>query len=113
MIRIGEILIAVAAALLIALPPDFCIAALFLLGLGFGPIYPAMIHQTPECFGAKASSAIIGLEMASAYVGSAFMPPLFGALGRATTMGILPLFVLFFTALNFMAIETKKRKCLG
>ena len=112
MIRIGEILIAAAAALLIALPPDFCRAALFLLGLGFGPIYPAMIHQTPECFGAKASGAIIGLEMASAYVGSAFMPPLFGALGRATTMGILPFFVLFFTALNFMAIETKKRKCL-
>ena len=110
MIRIGEILIALAAVLLIVLPESWSIAALFLLGIGFGPIYPAMIHQTPEYFGSEASAAIIGLEMASAYVGSMFMPPVFGALGKATTMSILPFFILFFVCLNFAAIETKKKK---
>ena len=113
MIRIGEILIAAAAVLLLVVPEEFSAIALFILGVGFGPIYPAMIHQTPSYFGEKASSAIIGLEMASAYVGSMFMPPVFGALGRTISMGILPFFVLFFTILNFAAIETKKRRRFG
>ena len=110
MIRIGEILIAMASLLLIVMPEDMSAAMLFMLGVGFGPIYPAMIHQTPDYFGKNASAAIIGLEMASAYVGSMFMPTVFGALGRATTMAILPFFVLFFTILNTAAIEVKKRR---
>ena len=110
MIRTGEILIAMAALLLMVIPSSMSAAALFVLGMGFGPIYPAMIHQTPEYFGKEASSAVMGLEMASAYVGSMFMPSLFGALGRAFSMALLPFFVLFFVVLNTVAIEVKRRR---
>ena len=110
MIAIGEAFIAISIVLTLTIPEQFSPIALFLLGLGFGPIYPSMIHQTPEYFGEEGSSAIIGLEMASAYVGSMFMPPIFGAIGRATSMAVFPLFLLFFLAVNIIAVETKRRR---
>ena len=57
-------------------------AAFLVIGLGCAPIYPCIIHSTPYNFGAENSGAIIGIQMASAYVGSTFIPPLFGLLGN-------------------------------
>ena len=53
-------------------------AGLVMLGLGCAPIYPCLIHCTPVYFGEDKSQAIIGLQMASAYVGTCLMPYLFG-----------------------------------
>ena len=95
MIRLG-FAVAVTGAAVIALPglPETgALAGFVIVGLGCAPVYPSIIHSTPALFGADNSRALIGLEMASAYVGSTFMPPLFGALSSATGMGILPLFV--------------------
>ena len=96
--------------MLLTVPDDMSAAALFVLGVGFGPIYPSMVHQTPAYFGAEASPAILGMEMTAAYIGSMFMPPFFGWLGRTTTFAIFPFYALFFLILNFAVLEVKKRR---
>lgn len=80
------------------------------IGLGCAPIYPCIIHATPQNFGAKNSGAIIGIQMASAYVGSTFMPPLFGVLGSHLGFGIMPFYLLLFTTLMLVMIESTFRR---
>ena len=75
------------------------IAGFVIIGLGCAPIYPCIIHATPGTFGAENSSAIIGIQMASAYVGSTFMPPLFGLLGGKLGFSIMPIYLIIFLAL--------------
>lgn len=64
------------------------------VGLGCAPIYPGIIHATPSHFGADRSQAIIGVQMASAYVGNCLMPPLFGVIANHTTIALLPYYLL-------------------
>lgn len=109
MLLIGETASLIAILLIAFMPARLSVIALFLLGFGFGPIYPAMIHQTPEYFGIERSSEIMGLEMASAYVGSMFIPPVFGMIGRRLSMDIFPVFALFFLILHTGAIAIKRR----
>ncbi len=82
------------ASLFLFLSPNANVAgfALVLLGLGSAPIFPSMIHETPRRFGVGASQAIIGLQMATAYIGNTVMPPVVGAL--ASTVGLIWLPVL-------------------
>ena len=75
------------------------LVAFVTIGFGCAPIYPCIIHSTPANFGAENSGAIIGIQMASAYIGSTFMPPLFGFLANRTSFFILPFFLAFFIAL--------------
>ena len=65
-----------------------------IIGLGCAPIYPSMIHSTPERFGAEQSQAIIGVQMASAYIGICVMPPLFGILAERISVALLPAYLL-------------------
>ena len=107
MIRYGSILLLI-GLLLLLLPLKFSLlplAGLLLFGTGCAPIYPAIIHQTPSNFGERNSQAIIGIQMASAYVGSTTMPPLFGLLAERTGMHIFPWFILFFLILMTLIIE--------
>lgn len=76
-----------------------------IIGFGYAPIYPCIIHSTPGNFGAENSGAIIGIQMASAYVGSTFMPPLYGLLGRWLGYGMMPLYLLMFIALMIYMTE--------
>ena len=110
MIRISHITILISIVLLLALPSSLSALALFLIGMGCGPIYPAMLHQTPFYFGREHASRVMGLEMTAAYISCAAIPPLFGIIGRHTTMAIMPFWMLFFLALNVVSIELKKRK---
>lgn len=80
-----------------------------LIGFGFAPIYPCIIHSTPSNFGAENSGAIIGIQMASAYIGSTFMPPLYGVLGKAIGFGIMPLYLILFILLMIVMIEKTYR----
>lgn len=77
------------ASLFLFLSPNASVAgfALVLLGLGSAPIFPSMIHETPRRFGLGASQAVIGLQMATAYVGNTVIPPLVGAM--ASTIGLV------------------------
>ena len=76
-----------------------------IIGFGCGPVYPSIVHSTPDNFGAENSGAIIGIQMASAYVGSTFIPPLFGLLGRALGFAVLPFFLLVFLFLMITMTE--------
>jgi len=77
--------------------------ALILIGLGCAPVYPSVIHSTPYNFGVEHSSALIGAQMASAYVGTLIMPPLFGVLGRSFSMKLFPYYSMFLLLLMIFA----------
>ncbi len=83
----------------------FAMIAFIVIGLGCAPIYPCIIHSTPNNFGAENSGAIIGIQMASAYIGTTFIPPLFGLLGNAIGFTILPVYLLIFVALMITMTE--------
>lgn len=85
--------------------PTLSFAGFIVIGFGCAPIYPCIIHSTPSNFGAENSGAIIGIQMASAYVGSTFMPPLFGLLGNLIGFGILPIYLSVFVILMICMTE--------
>jgi len=83
---------------------------LLLVGLGCAPIYPCVIHSTPDHFGAENSQAIIGVQMASAYVGVCAMPPLFGLIANHISVSLLPLYLAVITVLMIVMCERLNRK---
>jgi fucose permease len=85
--------------------PLVSIIGFVVIGFGCAPIYPSIIHSTPNNFGAENSGAIIGIQMASAYVGSTFIPPLFGLLGNHIGFKILPVYLIVFVALLITMLE--------
>ena len=111
MIRMGQIILAVGvAALLIPGPQALALAGLVLVGLGCAPIYPSIIHSTPDHFGADKSQAVIGIQMASAYVGNLTMPPLFGLLANNVTPALFPFYLLALLVLMVCMHEQLVRK---
>ena len=107
MIFLGSsILLCGIVALLLPIETEILpLAAFIVIGFGCAPIYPCIIHSTPMNFGAENSGAIIGIQMASAYIGSTFMPPVFGLLGNHASFRILPFFLAFFVILMIIMIE--------
>ncbi|MFV0429974.1 MAG: MFS transporter [Arachnia sp.] len=98
--------------LLIALPlpiPALALAGLVIAGLGGAPIYPAIIHATPVNFGRSNSQAIIGIQMAAAYLGSTLAPPLFGLISTWTGMWTFPLFLAVLVTLGLIMSERLNR----
>lgn len=111
LIRIG-ILTMIGGVLLIALPVPydaFTLAGLLIVGLGCAPVYPSVIHSTPANFGKENSQAIIGIQMASAYVGTTFMPPLFGLIAAHIHIGLYPVFLLALAVLMLCMSEKLNR----
>lgn len=95
LIRIGQIICILGALIFILpLPSTFSMIALILIGLGCAPIYPSMLHDTPNRFGEAASQSIMGFQMACAYIGSTLAPPLLGILASRFNMIIFPFFLL-------------------
>ena len=88
---------------------SLALIGLVVLGFGCAPVYPSIIHGTPRHFGGENSQAIIGIQMASAYVGSTLMPPLFGLIARHISMALFPWYVLLFTALLLLLTERLNR----
>ncbi len=81
------------------------LAGLVVIGLGCAPIYPAIIHSTPANFGEENSQAVIGVQMASAYLGSTFMPPIFGFIADKISIGLYPAYLILFAFLMLLASE--------
>ncbi|HIT63887.1 MAG TPA: MFS transporter [Candidatus Ventrimonas merdavium] len=95
MIRLGLGLIGAGLlALLLPFGETGALGGLILIGLGCAPVYPSMLHATPAYFGRERSQAIIGVQMASAYVGTCLMPPLFGILAAHISIGLFPVYLL-------------------
>ena len=106
MIRLGQAIIAVGvAAMLLPFGEKTAMAGIVLVGLGCAPVYPCVIHSTPAHFGADKSQAIIGVQMACAYIGSCFMPPVFGIIANRISAGLLPFYLGAILLLMFAAME--------
>lgn len=112
MIRLG-ILIALSGVLCIALPWELTsIIGFVIIGLGCAPIYPCIIHSTPNNFGAEHSQGIIGIQMACAYVGSTFVPPIFGLLANHISLKLMPVYIAVFFILLLVMIN-RLESCVG
>ena len=112
LIRIG-IAVELLGILLVMLPlQGYAVAAVgfVVIGTGMGPVYPAIQHMAPSNFGKRHSAAVIGLQMASAYIGSTFMPMVFGHVQQAVGIGIMPWYLLIFAALNLGMLEAAYRR---
>jgi fucose permease len=95
MIHLGFLLITIGIIiLLLPLKQVGTIIGLLIIGLGCAPIYPCVIHSTPDFFGTEHSQALIGIEMASAYVGTALMPPLFGIIAEHFSISLMGIYLL-------------------
>lgn len=104
MIRLG-FFIALSGVLCTVFPlRTAAVAGFVILGLGCAPIYPCIIHMTPANFGEENSQGIIGIQMASAYVGSTFMPPVFGLLANHVSLRLMPVYLAAFLVLSFVML---------
>lgn len=111
MIRLGQGIICVGIiAMFLPLGAEISLIGLILIGLGCAPIYPCIIHSTPAHFGSDKSQAIIGVQMASAYVGTCLMPPLFGLAANHISVSLLPFYLLAILLLMFAMHEGLIRK---
>lgn len=107
MIRLGQgVILSGIALLLLPFGSVSSLLGLILLGLGCAPVYPSIIHSTPEHFGADKSQAMIGVQMASAYVGTCFMPPIFGFIANHISVSLFPVYLL--AILVLMAVMHEK-----
>ena len=107
LIRMGQVIILLGVSvMLLPLGEAIALAGLILIGLGCAPIYPCIIHATPEHFGPEHSQALIGVQMASAYVGTCLAPPLFGLVANHITVALLPVYLL--AILILMAVMHEK-----
>lgn len=112
MIKIGQVTCIIGGILLsITYSSNIQLIGLITIGLGCAPIYPAMLHETPNRFGKELSQGIMGIQMATAYVGSTFMPPLFGVLSQVVGFKILPYFLLILMILMLISTEKVNKIC--
>lgn len=106
MVRCGQLTALTGTALLLLpLGNTAALAGLVFTGLGCAPIYPSLLHQTPENFGAEHSQSLMGMQMACAYVGTTFMPPVFGVLAGYTDVGFYPIYLMFFVVIMIIMTE--------
>lgn len=111
MIRLGTG-IALCGVCCIVIPnPIVSMIGFIIIGLGCAPVYPCIIHSTPYNFGAENSQGIIGIQMASAYVGSTFMPPIFGLIANHISLQLMPIYLAAFLTLLLVMISLTEKKC--
>ncbi len=110
LIRLGQgIMMLGVTVMLLPLGSTGALAGLLLIGLGCAPIYPCVIHSTPEHFGEENSQAIIGVQMASAYIGVCVMPPVFGIIANHISVSLLSVYVGGITLLMIFMCEKLNR----
>jgi fucose permease len=112
MIRIGLSIIALGIAILILPLGKWAgCAAFIIIGLGCAPIYPCVIHSTPENFGPEFSHSLIGIQMASAYLGTVLMPPLFGIIAEYIHIGWMGIYLFLLLTVLFLSYQRMLRLC--
>jgi len=110
MVRLGQGFIACGIIALILPVGWFLLPGFFIIGLGCAPIYPSLLHETPRNFGSEKSQAIMGIQMASAYIGTTFMPPLFGQITTYFGFNIFPLFIGGILIINITMVELLNKR---
>lgn len=107
MIRLGQAMILLGIVVMIIPAGAYLsLAGLIMIGLGCAPIYPCIIHSTPTHFGEDKSQAVIGVQMAFAYVGTLAMPPFFGVIANKINVSLLPVYL--FLLLVLMVVMHEK-----
>ena len=97
LIQIGQgILLAALVLVILPLPAPVAGVGLFLIGAGNGPVFPNMLHLTPETFGKEISQSVMGAQMAVSYIGILLAPALFGLIAQAISAALLPYYLLVF-----------------
>lgn len=105
-IRTGQIIALTGAIiLLLPLPATFALVGFMIVGFGLAPIFPCMLHETPTRFGKRHSQTIMGYQMAVAYTGTTFMPPLLGFVASYSTIGIFPFWVVILVGFMLLVSE--------
>lgn len=106
LIRAGQIIIGIGAILLLVFDkPYINLFGLIFIGMGCAPIYPSMLHETPVRFGKSNSSRLMGIQMASAYIGTTLVPPVLGLIFGKIGMGLYPIFILILMIIMFISSE--------
>ncbi len=114
MIRMGQAIIFLGiVVMMLPFGDAFSLLGFSLIGLGCAPVYPCIIHSTPEHFGAERSQAMIGVQMASAYVGTCLMPPLFGLIANHISIHLLPVYLLILLAVMVWMHELLNKTVSG
>ncbi|WFA07767.1 MFS transporter [Tissierella sp. Yu-01] len=110
LIRIGQSLILSGVIMLFFVSGWGNLIAILFIGLGCAPIYPSMLHETPNRFGKENSSALMGIQMASAYIGTTFVPPIVGLVSDKISLKIYPLALLILTIVMVISSEIINKK---
>ncbi len=111
MIRMGQAVIGLGVIIwLLPIGDVGALIGLGLIGLGCAPVYPCIVHSTPDHFGVERSQAVIGIQMAGAYVGILVMPPLFGLIANHITPALLPWYLLIILVVMVLAHEALIRR---
>lgn len=114
MIRLGQGFILLGIVLvLLPFGESGSLFGLIMIGLGCAPVYPSIIHSTPEHFGADKSQAMIGVQMASAYVGTCIMPPIFGFIANHISVSLFPVYLLAILILMVVMHEKMLSEVIG
>lgn len=93
MVRLG-LALSFAGAALLALPAlPTSVAAVLFLGVGFAPIYPCLMHETPRRFDEGTYRTVIGFQVGAACVGTAYVPAAVGFILARTSLNMLPIFL--------------------
>ncbi len=98
---------------LLPLPTMITAAALLFIGLGSGPIYPNLVHLTPDNFGEDIAQSVMGIQQAMTYMGIMIMPWLFGVLAQLFSTALLPwyllvMFVMYWATFVMLMKKVKK-----
>lgn len=112
MIRAG-IICMLTGIVMVALPLQTngpALLGLLIIGLGAAPVYPCIIHSTPDNFGKENSQSLVGIQMASAYIGSTFMPPVFGLIAQYISVGLYPYYLGIFAVLMLVMTESLNKQ---
>lgn len=106
MVRIGQAIAFLGTVfMLLPLGNISALIGLILVGLGCAPIYPCLLHETPNNFGADKSQSIMGMQMACAYIGTTLMSPLFGVIAEKISIRYYPFYLMIFAVLMFVMVE--------
>jgi fucose permease len=111
LVRLGQGLIACGViALLLPFGTKLLLPGFFMIGLGCAPVFPGLLHETPDNFGNEYSQAIMGIQMACAYIGTMFVPPLFGKMASFLNFDIFPLIIGSILIIKIIMVETVNKK---
>jgi len=109
MVCLGQVMMVLGCLLLFAPGQNIAVFGLLFMGLGCAPVYPNIVQDTPRNYGAENSQAVIGVQMAFAYIGSLAMPTVFGWIAEALGYGVLPAYALVITAVMTLLYHTQQK----